>query len=309
MPVPLLLDTDMGIDDAAATCLAFSSDAVDLCAVVGVGGRVGLDQVMANIARLFEALQPPRRPVIGRGLEAAGRDLNQPAGEMGADGFGEIPIPSVEAPWGEHFRTVYRDAIESAHGELVIVAIGPLTNLAAILQAEPDLLRGARQIVIRGGAIWTAGDASEHAEFNFRSDPAAAAALLASGLPITVVPLDVSNYIRLDESHAAHLVKSGVRTGQALGRMLAYPLQRGGRDGSGKVPLHDAVAVGGVLWPALFLNTRMRVEVTADGPNAGQCRPALGGDKSKQVNLLTAVNAVDLLENMLEALCHEPFVV
>jgi len=309
MPVPVLIDTDMGIDDAAAVCLALAADAIDLRAIVGVGGSVELDQVMSNVARLLQALQPPALPLIGRGLEPPARKELSRRESIGADGFGESKLPGVAATKSEHSLAAYRSAVKSAKGELVVVAIGPLTNLAAILRDEPELLRSVRHVYIRGGAVWTRGDATEKAEFNFCRDPEAAAALLTSGLPITVVPLDVTNFILLDESNAAQLAKSGYRTGEILAAMLAYPLARGGESGTGKVHLHDAVAVASILWPDLFLKTRMRLEVTAAGAEAGRSKPALGGDKTKHVNLLTAVNAVDLLENILESLCHEAFVV
>lgn len=309
MAVPLLIDTDMGVDDAVAVSLALASDALDVRAVVGVGGNVELDQVMVNIGRLLAALNPPVRPIVGRGLDQAESDLPDAREVFGGDGLGETNLPPDTSLDAVDFRTVYREAIEAAGGELVVQAIGPLTNLAAILSESPELASAIKQVVIVGGAVWTKGNVDDVVEFNFRRDPVAAAKVLGSGLPITVIPLDVTNLVTMDESHVAHLAASGYRTGEVLARMLGHCLESDADPGYGRTFIHDALATGNLLWPKLFLKTRMRLDVVTTGQERGRSRPGLGGDKSKQVGLLTAINSVDFLENVLESLCHEAFVV
>jgi inosine-uridine nucleoside N-ribohydrolase len=124
-----------------------------------------------------------------------------------------------------------------------------------------------------------------------------------------VAPLDVTRLICLDESHVARLAASGYRTAEVLAGLLQHPLQRDDDPAYGKCCLHNAVTVGSIIWPNLFLKTRMRLDIVTHGAEAGRCRPALGGEESAQVDLLTAVNAVDFIENLLESLCHEAFVV
>jgi inosine-uridine nucleoside N-ribohydrolase len=170
-------------------------------------------------------------------------------------------------------------------------------------------VKAVRHVYVTGGAAWTQGHAGTPAEYNFRRDPAAAAAVLSTGLPITVAPLDVAKLVVLDESHVARLAASGYRTGETLARLLRYPLEQDSEPACGKTWIHAAVAAGGLVWPNLFMKTRMRLEITTSGRDAGRCRPALGGDRSKQVDLLTAVNAADFIENLLESLNHEAFVV
>jgi inosine-uridine nucleoside N-ribohydrolase len=227
----------------------------------------------------------------------------------GSDGLGQCSLAADEELKPADFRAAYRRAIEAAAGELVIAATGPLSNVAAIWSESPELIRRVKHIYISGGAVWAKGNANEAAEFNFHRDPAAADTVLSSGLPITVVPLDATSLIRLDESHVARLAASGTRTGEVLAEILQYPLERDDEAGYGKTFIHDAAAVGGIVWPNLFLRTRMRLAVAVSGKQAGRCRPALGGDKSLHVNILTAVNAVDLVENILESLCQEAFIV
>ncbi len=309
MAIPLLIDTDMGIDDAAAVMLALASQTTDVRAIVAVGGNVPIALAADNIRRLLAAFAPARMPLIGAGLDQRGDGLMDRREAFGRDGLGESHLTFPAAPAAQDFRAVYRQAIEAARGELHVLALGPLSNLAALLDESPALAKSIRHIALTGGAVWTKGDATETSEFNFHRDPAAAAKVLDSGLPITVCPLDVTRFVCLDESHVAHLAASGHRMSEALAGMLRYPLSRDVEPGLGKTYLADALTVGSLLWPDLFLKTRMRLELVIGGPEAGRAKPALGGDATRRVDLLTAVNAVDFLENMLESLCREAFVV
>lgn len=306
MATPVLIDSDMGVDSAAALALALSSDALDVRAVVAVGGLVAVDQAAVNAGRVIEALAPPARPVIGRGLEAANKVDR--AAMHGEDGLGDwdftLKQPVATLPW----EKAYDRAIAEAGGKLCILALGPLTNVAAHLARGDGARRGIASILVCGGAVWAKG-AHDGAEANFRRDPAGAAAVLASGVNVTVAPVDVTELVCLDQSHVAHLAASGYRTGEVTARVLEHALESDGAPAYGKTFVPAAVAAAGLVWPALFMKTRMRLEVSTAGRDAGRCKPALGGDKSSQIDLLTAVNAADLLENMLESLCHEAFVV
>jgi inosine-uridine nucleoside N-ribohydrolase len=309
MATPVIIDTDMGIDDAAAVSLALASEALDVQAIVGVGGNVAASQVVANIGRFLKALAPPNRPVIGAGLDPAGEIPSDRRDAHGADGLGESDLAPDVPLKARGFSEVYREILDRADGEVVILALGPLTNIAAILANSPALAKGIKHIYISGGAVWARGDVKNVSEFNFHRDPIAAAAVLSSGLPITVTPLDVTCLVQLDESHVARMAASGYRTGEIIARLLRYRLNRDTPPGRGKTYIHDVVTIGGLLWPNLFLKTRMRLDVTTTGSESGRVKPALGGEASKKVDLLTAVNATDLLENVLESLCHEAFVV
>jgi inosine-uridine nucleoside N-ribohydrolase len=133
--------------------------------------------------------------------------------------------------------------------------------------------------------------------------------VLSAGRPVTLTPLDVTQRVAVDESHAAHLAASGSRHARVLAEILGAVLASARGDGGRCMLLHDPVSVGGLLWPQLFVRTRARLEVQTSGPRAGQCRPVLGGDAARQTEIHTSVKAVDLLENMFETICHERFVV
>lgn len=309
MATPLLIDVDMGVDDAVAVALALASPAFDVRAIVAVGGSVEADQVVVNIGRLLKALNTPTRPRVGKGLDQSGPDLVDRREMFGDDGLGQCGLPPDDALEAADFKQVYRETIEAAAGKLVIITTGPLSNLAAVLTDLPELARCVSHLFVSGGAVWTHGNVTDAAEFNFYRDPQAAALVLSSGLPITVAPLDVSRLVGLDESHVARLSASGCRTGESLAGMLRYPLEQDCEPGYGKTLIHDALACGCAIWPDLFIKTRMRLDIETQGAQAGRSIPALGGDQASRVDLLTAVNAVDFLENALESLCQDTFVV
>lgn len=308
MATPLIIDTDMGIDDAVAVGLALSSAALEVRAVIGVGGRVEVDQVATNISRVLTAFSPVRMPAIARGSEPSASVQKGGFLPTGRDGLGDCTLPEGQAEIEQDFLAVYRRCLEQAGDPVTILSLGPLTNLAALVNEAPDLKSRIARVAISGGTVWVKGDIAA-TEFNFHRDPAAAAQVLSSGLPITVAPLDVTSFLALDESHVAHLAASGTRIGQTLATLLRSALAADHPPGVGKTHIHDAVAAAALLWPDLFMRTRMRLDVLTTGSEAGRCKPQLGGDPSQRVDLLTAVNAVDLLENLLESLCHEAFVV
>ncbi len=308
MATPILIDTDMGVDDAVAVTLALYCDEVDVAGLVSVEGNVSLEQATVNIGRLLAGLQWSPWPPIGRGLAQPGKGARAHH-VHGPDGFGGIALPSPSELKCVDHLAVYEQAVEKHGSDLVILTIGPLTNLAAVLAKQPKLLARAGRIVIMGGAVWYKGNVTPHAEFNFHRDPTAAAAVLGAGLPVTVVPLDVTRQVAMDESHVAHLRRGRTRGGAILADMIRFPLEQEIEDGKGKFLVHDATALGVVLWPKLFMRAAVTLEVATSGPQAGQCRPVAPKSGKPTTSVVISVQATDFMENLLEQLCHEKFVV
>jgi inosine-uridine nucleoside N-ribohydrolase len=309
MAIPVLIDTDMGVDDAVALALAAAAEEIDLRAVVSTGGNVDLEQATQNVARFLAVLQPSRRPLVGRGCDQTPPDLRDARHVFGEDGLGECGLPLARDAKAASYRTVYRRFLDEAGESATIVAIGPLTTLAEVLREDAVRMHRVRRIVVMGGALWRPGNIDGKAEFNFYRDPAAAATVMSSGLPITLVPLDVTQSVTLDESNVAHLAASGTPAGEWLAKMIEYPLANSIEAGPGRFVVHDALAVGSLLWPDLFVATGLGVEVERTGPRAGMTRPKICRQPAGRIDVLTAVNAVDFLENMMERLCQEKFVV
>ncbi len=154
MAHPLLIDTDMGVDDAVALSLALASDELRLAGIVSVGGNVSLSQATDNVGRLLHALRPADLPAVSSGLDQADSSLSDASHVFGEDGLGntQLPLPSDwKPPTG---LDLYGKLVEKHRGELIVVAIGPLTNLAALLAKHPDWLRSVSRIVIMGGAAF-----------------------------------------------------------------------------------------------------------------------------------------------------------
>lgn len=309
MATPLLIDTDMGVDDAVALTLALRSNAVDLVGVASVEGNVPLAQATANVGRLLAALGLRNRPPVARGLAQTTAGLEYSAHVHGSDGMGNLDLPTPETFSPGSYLEMYEQLIDRHGKSLAILAIGPLTNLASLVRLKPELLPRAGPIVIMGGAVWCPGNVTPDAEFNFYRDPQAAATVLSAGLSVTVVPLDVTRQVQMDESHVAHLSRSQSRTGHLLARMIRFPLEQSVDGGRGTFLVHDALALGVLIWPSLFMRARMGLEVAVSGRQAGRVRPTVGKDKGRQIGVVISVNVVDFLENLLEQLCQERFVV
>jgi len=303
MPIPLLIDTDMGVDDAVAIALALASPELDVRALVSTGGNVPLDQATKNIGRLLHAIRPGHWPVVGRGLDQTGPGLHDATHVFGMDGLGDCGIADDGAVEVRDYHDVYGEFLAGS-GDLNIVAIGPLTTLAAVLRENPAARSRIKHLYVMGGALWCKGNIRGVAEFNFYRDPPAAAAVLASGLPISLIPLDVTKFVTLDESNLAHFAASETRAGEFLAKIMEFPMKHSSEAGKGRFIVHDALAVGAIIWPGLFVRTRMTIEVATSGEHPGRTRPTLahGGP---QADVLTAINAVDFVENMLERLCEE----
>lgn len=311
MPLPILIDTDMGVDDAIAIALATLAEKLSVKALVSVGGNVPLLQATRNIGRLLRALQLDPRPLAGVGLDQHGDNLADARHVFGQDGLGETPWPALEPFEPVPYTKAYRAAIEASPGQIVVVCIGPLTNLAELWRTNPGLLRQVKRFVVMGGAVWCKGNVAGVAEFNFYRDPAAAETILASGLPVTLVPLDLTMFLQMDESHLARLAACDHPAGRFLASVLDWPTRNGVGDAPpGRFIVHDAAAIGSLVWPELFMGTQLAVKVCTQPPLSGKCQPLPRRDQTRRpISVLTTVSAADFLENMLEVLCSQRFVV
>ncbi len=309
MALPVLLDTDMGVDDAIALTLALCAESLDVVGIASVGGNVSARQAVENVGRCLGALQPARMPPVTCGLDQTETGMPDATALFGADGLGNINLP-VAAGWTYAEGLSLYGRLAAGHGgQLVIVAIGPLTNLAAVLADEPQVLARAGRIVIMGGAVFCPGNITPKAEFNIYRDCHAAARVLGSGLPITLIPLDVTRKVILDESHRARLAASGARGAQMLAAMMEHPMAQGIDGPPGQLQIHDALAVGVLLWPELFLQTQMAVTVTLDGADRGRTAPAVGRGTLPRISVVLSVQVAEFVENLLEVLCSEEFFV
>lgn len=242
-PTRVLIDTDPGIDDAAAILLAIASpEAIDLLGLTTVAGNVALPKTTRNAIRIRE-LAGVDIPVAA-GAPAA---LIRPALERGdaesvhgEDGFGGwTRAEATGEPVSEH--AIDFIARLSDDGPLTIVGIGPLTNVALLLARYPDIIDRIERFVIMGGARLE-GNASAAAEFNIWLDPEAAARVFSSGIPITLFPLDITRQAVLRRDEVDELAETG-EIGSTLADMIRfYDIgEHDAQHGDFLAPLHDVL--------------------------------------------------------------------
>jgi purine nucleosidase len=250
----LLLDVDPGIDDAVALCLALFDPQVEVVAVTAVGGNVPSDQATRNVQTIIEQIDPPRWPRIG---VASDPDLGLPTREIhmhGPGGLGGAQFQVSELQHRHPAEKLIYDEVRAAPGEITIVALGPLTNLARAFARDPALAEMVGQVVIMGGTITGSGNITPAADFNIYCDPESARAVFQSSAATkTLVPIDVTSQVTFGYDLLEKLPDDDSRVGRFLRKILPY-LFRAYRQELGyeSVCLHDVVALVAALHPELF---------------------------------------------------------
>lgn len=193
MPHKILFDTDPGIDDACAILLALASPEIAVEGLSIVHGNCSLEQATVNALSVLELAHAGHVPVArGCSLPLVQPSLLAPEthGETGL-GYARLPSPRAR-PVVQHGIDFLIERILAAPGEVTLVAIGPLTNVALAIRQEPRIVEALKELVIMGGAIRHEGNTTALAEFNTYVDPHAAHIVYHAGIPTTLVPLDVT---------------------------------------------------------------------------------------------------------------------
>ncbi|MGQ9927359.1 MAG: nucleoside hydrolase [Chloroflexaceae bacterium] len=266
-PRRVVLDTDPGIDDALAILLGLASPEIDLAALSVVHGNCTLAEAVTNALAIVGLGGRPDLPV------AAGCDrplLRPPvtAHEThGTSGLGYARLPqSVAQPVDEHAVDLLIREIMAVPGEVTLVAIGPLTNVALALRKEPRLARAVRECVFMGGAFRAEGNITPLAEFNVFADPHAAQIVFSSGMPLTIMPWDITRDVRLTQADVDRLLARGGPIpsfiAAATRHYLEFHLQEFGWAGCA---INDPAALALVWWPELAQTCDLYVEVELTG--------------------------------------------
>ncbi len=270
MAKPILIDTDAGVDDALALILAFRSPELAVKAITTVAGNVEVRKCTRNVYRILDLLQVKERPVVAEG---ARRPLRAPlliASEVhGQDGLGGVSakLPPVRNVKPEKAVETILQLCRRYGKRLTIVTVGPLTNVALALKSDRRTVLRAGKIVSMGGAFHVPGNTGPVAEFNYYVDPDAAHAVLTAGMPVTVIPLDVTHQVvvmRSEMEYRARRRASNVaRT--ILDMTRDYMLYHSETQGFNGGYLHDPLAIGVAIDPALIRTRRVHVDVESEG--------------------------------------------
>ena len=263
----VVIDTDPGVDDAVAILLALASPEIDVLALTTVAGNVSLEKTTLNARRLLE--------LAGRDdvLVAAGcpQPLAGPSGDAsevhGSDGLGDLlwEEPKI-ALHPRHAVDLLAELI--GLGPLTIVAIGPLTNLATLLERHPGIDRDVERVVLMGGASFE-GNVTPAAEFNIWADPEAAQRVLAAHWPITVMPLDLTHQAYLDDGDLEFLRGLGSEVGRRTADILEpYAKFHDEWYGNRNLVMHDAMAVYEVIDRAAITKQNVAISVETGGEHS-----------------------------------------
>jgi pyrimidine-specific ribonucleoside hydrolase len=255
---PIVIDCDPGHDDAIAILLALASPEVEVRGITTVAGNQTLDKTTRNALKVLELAGRADIPVAAGADAPLRRTLRVAAnvhGESGLDGP-SLPEPTTEVV-AAHAADFLAELIEPG---VVLVPTGPLTNVALMLERHPDVRDRLERIVWMGGAI-AEGNVTPAAEFNAFVDPEAAAIVFESGIPVTMIGLDVTHMALFTRAHADRLRDTG-----AAGRAVAelsdffqrFHESRYAFDGS---PIHDALAVAHVIDPTLVTTVNCNIAI------------------------------------------------
>ncbi len=265
-PARVIIDTDPGVDDALALLFAMSSPELKIEGITPVAGNVPLDLTLPNALRMVEAAGRTDIPVAAGSPEPLVRRLvtaEYAHGKNGLDGavFPEPKIKPIAEPAAEFIRRVVR----KYPGEVTLIPIGPLTNIATAVRLDSELPKLVRGITLMGGSL-SGGNITPAAEFNIYVDPEAARIVFQSGIPITMVGLDVTRRTHFREQHGRILEAHSNPVSQAaakIGRHIMASARRAG------FPLghnmHDGLAVASFVRPALIKTQPFYVDIETTG--------------------------------------------
>jgi inosine-uridine nucleoside N-ribohydrolase len=259
--IPLLVDCDPGQDDAIALLLALASPELELLGVTTVAGNQTLVKVTANAIRVLELAERGDVPVAAGADRPLAGDLVVAADAHGESGLNGPDLPPPRAdPVAEHAVDFLAARILGSEQPVTLVATGPLTNVALLLDAHPQAAARLGRVVLMGGAI-AEGNQTASAEYNVWVDPEAAERVFAGGLDLTMVGLDVTNRAVLTRAHADRLRTEGA-VGEAVAAMLdVYGAFYEEAYEHGGCPVHDALALASVVRPELLQTLDRHVEV------------------------------------------------
>lgn len=276
----IIIDTDPGIDDAMAIFLALTSPELDVVGLTTVMGNVEVDLATTNALRLLEIAGRSDIPVAEGAAKPIAADFLGAVGFVhGDDGQGNafLPPPTGQ-PLGISAAEFIVQQARAHPGEITLVPIGPLTNIALALRLEPNLPSLVAGVVLMGGNAFCAGNASPAAEANIRNDPEAADVVFGAGWPITMVGLDVTNEVLMTDHDLDELHSFATPQGKHLGRINPfYRAFLGERLGTSGIVIHDSAAIAYLLAPGLFKVVKAPVRVETGGSfSRGKTWPYVG---------------------------------
>lgn len=262
--LPVLIDCDTGTDDAIALVAALYSPLLDVRAITTVAGNVPLYHTSRNTLNLVRYLDFDTPVAVGAAKPILGEVITAADGTHGDTGLGTLVLPDAGGDFSplNAVETIV-EAARAAPGELVLIPVGPMTNIAQALMAYPEIIPLIQRIVFMGGAM-IGGNMSTSAEFNAWVDPEAMSVVLNSGIPSTMIGLDVTEKAILNRADVEYFRNLDTKAGAVVATLLDFMLVRYGRGGEDAL-MHDGLAVAVAAMPDLVRTQRFYVDCECRG--------------------------------------------
>ncbi|MBF9197583.1 nucleoside hydrolase [Microvirga terrestris] len=295
-----IIDTDPGIDDAIGILLALISPTFTIAGITTVAGNIGIESTTRNAGRLLAFSDRGDIPVFQGAAAPISRAGPEPLNLHGEDGIGGVALPDpTRLPESQPAVEWLADfLLDQPAGSVDVLALGPLTNLARLALERPEAAGRIGRIIAMGGAIHEHGNVGPRSEFNLWADPEAAAVVVASGMPLILIPLDVTRRVRATREFVETLSASEKPMAVMVASLIeSYFEAQTNRESR---PLHDPCVMLYALAPELFRIEELRLIVdTGNGEMAG----ALTIDpKGSPVQVALGVDGPGALDRLAETL-------
>src|SRR5438094_10055797 len=265
-PFRVIIDTDPGVDDALALMLAMRSPELKIEAITPVAGNVPLELTLPNALRMVEIAGRTDIPVAAGAKGPLIRRLVTAAYAHGENGLGGavFPEPKIK-PVAQPAAELIRQIVRKYPGEVTLLPVGPLTNIATALNLDSELAGMVRGIVMMGGSL-SGGNITPAAEFNIYVDPEAARIVFQSGIPITMVGLDATRKTSLTEEHQRVLQANPDPVSQAAAKIARNAIDHTRAQGFTVGPnMHDSLAIAAFLDPSILKWKQYYIDVETNG--------------------------------------------
>jgi len=291
-PTRIIIDTDPGVDDALAFLLALASPEIKLEALTTTQGNVTLDKATRNALSVLELAHASHIPVASGCMVPLVQPLRASADVHGESGIGNSNLPDPQAkPVPGHAVDYLIERVLAEPNEISIFPIGPLTNIAMAIRKEPKFAKAVKELVIMGGAIRESGNITPLAEFNIYVDPHAAHIVFHSGIPITLIPLDVTHKCLLKLEHVDRLMKINSPISRFIRDAVEVYLKFSFERGFDGVALHDPLTLAAVSAPELLTLKEYYVDVDiSGGVSMGKTFADIYNVMKKPANMKVAMN-------------------
>lgn len=300
----IIIDTDPGVDDVLTFLLALASPEIQLEGLTTTQGNVTLEKATRNALSVLELTNATHIPVAAGSKYPLVQPPRSSADVHGASGLGNSRLPDPRTrPVAQHAVDFLIERVLAEPDQLSIFAIGPLTNIAMAVRKEPRFADAVKELVIMGGAIQVNGNTTPLAEFNIFVDPHAAYIVFHSGIPITLIPLDVTHQCLLRQEHVDRLMKIKSPISRFIKDAVQVYFKFSYDRGFTGCALHDPLTLATILAPELLTLKEYFVDVDiSSGVSMGKTFADIFNVTKQPANLKVAmeVRGDDFIELFLK---------